>query len=186
MKRYGKLMGNILDYENLLIAFHNAAKGKTDRKDVIQFRTKLSENLLTLRTKIDTDTMVFGRYSFFTVHDPKTRNICAAAFKERVTHHAMMNVCGPILDQSQIFHSYACRKGKGQHKALLKAKKWADCHDFYLKMDISKFFDSIDHSILKQMLCSRIKDKKVLGILFDNLNHLNIFFGRGACIRKNG
>ena len=53
-------------------------------------------------------------------------------------------------------------------------------------MDISKFFDIIDHSILKQMLCSRIKDKKVLGILFDNLNHLNIFFGRGACIRKNG
>ena len=179
MKRYGSLMGRILDYENMLIAFHNAAKGKADRKDVVQFRKKLSENLLTLRMKIDTDTMIFGTYSFFTVHDPKTRNICAAAFKERVAHHALMNVCGPILDQSQIFHSYACQKDKGQHKALLKAKEWAAGHDFYLKMDISKFFDSIDHAILKQMLYSRIKDKKVLGILFDIVESYYTFYGKG-------
>jgi len=179
MKRYGNLMERILDYENLLMAFHNAARGKADRRDVIRFRKHLPENLRILRSKIDTGTMKFGTYSFFTVHDPKTRNICAAAFKERVAHHAMMNVCGSILDQSQIFHSYACRKDKGQHKALLKAKKWAACHDFYLKMDISKFFDSIDHCILKQMLGSRIKDKKVLGILFDIIGSYHTVHGKG-------
>jgi RNA-directed DNA polymerase len=179
MKRYGDLMASILDYENLLIAFHKAAKGKADRKDVIQFRKNLTENLHTLRIKIDTDTMIFGTYSFFTVHDPKTRDICAAAFKERVAHHALMNVCGPILDQSQIFHSYACQKDKGQHGALSKARKWAACHDFYLKMDISKFFDSVDHAILKQMLYSRIKDKKVLVILFDIIESYNTAHGKG-------
>jgi RNA-directed DNA polymerase len=179
MKRYGNLMESILDYENLLLAFHKAAKGKADRKEVIQFRKNLSENLAALRTELNSDTMVFGSYSFFTVHDPKTRNICAAAFNERVAHHALMNVCGPVLDQSQIFHSYACRKDKGQHRALEQASKWASCHGFYFKMDISKFFDSIDHSILKYMLCNRIKDKKVLGNLFKIIDSHHTTPGRG-------
>ena len=167
MKRYGNLMDRILDYENLMIAFHKAAKGKTDRASVIRFRKNLSENIIRLREKLESASAFFGDYSFFTIRDPKTRNICAAAFEERVAHHALMNICSPILDKSQIFHSYACLKGKGQHKALTRAKKWALCHEFYLKMDISNFFDSIDHLILKQMLCRRIIDQKVLGIFYD-------------------
>ena len=55
-----------------------------------------------------------GDYHYFTIHDPKERTICAAHFRERVLHHAVMNVCEPVLERAAVFDSYACRKGKGQ------------------------------------------------------------------------
>lgn len=180
MKRYGNIMDRILTYDNLAQAFHNAAKGKADRKDVVSFRAFLSTGLNRLQKQIRDNTIEFGRYSFFTVHDPKTRNICAASFEERVVHHALMNICGPILDHSQIFHSYACRKGKGQHRALGQACTWAGSDKFYLKMDVSKFFDSIDHNILKQQLEMRFKDQRVLSLFFSIIDSYHTQPGKGV------
>jgi RNA-directed DNA polymerase len=179
MKRCGTLMPEILLYDNLMLAFAGAAKGKSDRKDVIAFRRSLDKNIRDLQSRLAAGTMTFGQYRFFTVHDPKTRQICAAAFVERVAHHALMNVCGPILDRSQIHHSYACRTGKGQHKALKQAAQWANHHDYYLKMDIARFFDSIDHTILKTLLARRIKDKQVLALLSQIIDSYHTAPGRG-------
>jgi len=75
---------------------------------------------------------------------PKERLICAATFHERVLHHALMNLCEPVLERAAVFDSYACRKGKGRLLAVERAQGYARTHGWFLKMDIRKYFDSID------------------------------------------
>jgi len=115
-------------------------------------------------------TLNVGQYRFFHVHDPKKRLICAAAFPERVLHHAIMNVCEPVLDRYAIFDSYACRKGKGTHRAVLKAQTFARRRCWFLKLDIRKYFDSVDHEILQGLLSRLFKDRGVLELLDQILN----------------
>lgn len=179
MKRAGFLMDEILAWDNLTLAFYRASKGKSDRTAVIRFRENFETNLCSIQKALSQNTMVFGRYVFFTIRDPKTRRICAADFRERVAHHAMMNVCGPVLEKSQIHHSFACRKNKGQHKALKLVENWSGCHPFYLKMDIVKFFDSIDHPCLKKKLAGKIKDRQVLDIFDKIIDSYHTGPGRG-------
>lgn len=112
--------------------------------------------------------MEIGNYSFFKVFDPKERLICAAAFPERVLHHAMMNHCEPVLENFSIFDSYACRKGKGLHKALDRASEFARKSKWHLKLDIRKYFDSIDHDIAMTLLSRRFKDPRLL-LLFQKI-----------------
>ena len=66
--------------------------------------------------------MRVGDYHLFQVFDPKERTICAASFRERVLHHAVMNVCEPVLERAAVFDSYACRKGKGRLPAVERAR----------------------------------------------------------------
>lgn len=82
-----------------------------------------------------------GDYTRFTVYDPKERVICAAAFRERVLHHALINVCEPLVDGWLMFDCYACRVGKGQAKAVRRAQAFAGRYEWFLKADIRKFFE---------------------------------------------
>jgi hypothetical protein len=168
MKRAGRLYHRLADYENLCLAFVKAAKGKHNRTEVIEFKKRFDDNIDTLRKAILNHEFSLGHYRFFHVSDPKPRNICAASFPERVLHHALMNVCEPILDSYMIHDSYACRKGKGGLMAIKRASYFARCFQWYLKLDIKKYFDSIDHDVLKTLLAHRIKDKKILS-LFNKL-----------------
>lgn len=118
MKRAGGLYHRICAYENQRLAFWKAARGKRDRREVIAFRKDFDTNIRKLREGLRTRRPDIGRYRFFQVHDPKPRNICAAAFPERVLHHAVMNICEPVLDAYAVYDSYACRKGKGNRQAL--------------------------------------------------------------------
>ncbi|MGI6079087.1 MAG: hypothetical protein ACOYCB_13205, partial [Fastidiosipilaceae bacterium] len=102
-----------------------------------------------------------GRYERFTVYEPKERIICAAAFSERVLHHALMNVIEPWLEKWLIFDIYACRKGKGQLRAVKRAQAFAHCHTWFLKCDFRKYFDSIPQDGLMRMVERRFKDKKL-------------------------
>ncbi|WP_321492093.1 RNA-directed DNA polymerase [uncultured Desulfobacter sp.] len=172
-------MEAVLEWDNLMNAFHNAAKGKADRKEVIAFRKNLDRNIFALQKDLENLTMAFGRYSFFRIHDPKTRDICAAAFRERVAHHALINVCGPVLDHCQIRHSYACRKGKGQHRALKTASQWACHHEFFLKMDVARFFDTVDHAVLKKMLAGKIRDAKARALFSKIIDSYESVPGKG-------
>jgi len=106
-----------------------------------------------------------GHYHFFTVHDPKERVICAASFPERVLHHAIMNVCEPVLERYAIPDSYACRTGKGMHAAVLRAQGFTQQYQWYLKLDIRKYFDSIDQETLLALLERRFKDRAVLRLI---------------------
>jgi len=162
MKRAGGLLPEVASTENLRLAFWKAARGKTHRPEVVAYRSRLEENLDQLRRGLIEGTAGVGRYHFFTIYDPKERRICAADFPERVLHHALMNVCEPILERRLIHDTYACRKGKGRLRALDRAQHYARRHDWYLKMDVRKYFDSMDHDIMEGLLERIFKDKDVL------------------------
>ena len=168
MKRAGNLYYSIPGYENLRLAFWKAAKGKRDRSEVISFIKDFDNNIKKLKDQLLNRNLDIGHYYFFKVHDPKPRSICAASFPERVLHHAIMNVCEPILDSYAIHDSYACRKGKGTHRAKKKAQTYTREYNWYLKLDIRKYFDSIDHFIMIRLLSRRIKDMELI-LLFQRL-----------------
>ena len=164
MKRACGLYPRICDAENLRLAFWKAARGKRNRPDVIAFQKDFDANIDKIRRDLVDHSPDIGHYRFFQVHDPKPRNICAASFPERVLHHAVMNECESLLEGYAIFDSYACRKGKGNRKALNRAQAYARKLPWYLKLDIRKYFDSIDHTVMKDLLARRFKDKYLLGL----------------------
>lgn len=165
MKRAGHLFEQIADLDTLLEAFHKAQKGKQDRAEVIAFRQELHTRIESLRSRLLSGTFPFGAYHHFYIRDPKERLIQAAPFEQRVVHHAIINILGPVFERRFIFDSYACRKGKGQHAALARAERFVRKHPFYLKMDIRKFYDTIHHAALSGILERQIKDRKVLEML---------------------
>jgi len=162
MKRTGNLYSLIMDQENLRTAFRKAAKGKSHHPEVVAFREDFDANIERIRRQLIAHTPDIGHYRFFQVREPKLRKICAASFPERVLHHAIMNVCEPVLESYAVFDSYACRKGKGARKALARASDYAKNYSWYLKLDIRKYFDSIDHAIIMNMLEKRFKDHELL------------------------
>lgn len=110
MKRVGFLFDQILDRENLLLAYAKASRGKCLREERIAFAENLEANVNALAEGLRELSYPIGNYARFTIHDPKEREICAAPFSERVLHHALMNVCGPYFERWMIFDSYASRK----------------------------------------------------------------------------
>lgn len=146
------------------------------------FKDDYENNIRSLYRQLKQKTLGIGKYRFFHVHDPKKRLICAAAFPERVLHHAIMNVCEPVLDRYAIFDSYACRKEKGTHRAVLKAQSFAKRRCWFQKLDIRKYFDSIDHNILQMLLSRMFKDRAVLELFGQILNTYHTKDGKGLPI----
>jgi len=168
MKRYGQLMAAIAEPANLRLAFWKAAKSKRIKADCRSFQEELDKSVTTLRAELLSGFVAVGEYHTFTIYDPKERTICAASFRERVLHHALMNLCEPVLERAAIFDSYACRKGRGQQAAVHRAASYARQTGWFLKMDIRKYFDSIDQSVLRELLRRKFKDAGVLD-LFDRI-----------------
>ena len=182
MKRVGNLINKIVEPENIRLAFWKSQQGKQDKPDVINFRSKLEKNILILRNELLSGELDIGHYSFFNIYDPKERMICAASFKERVLHHAIMNICEPIFEKLAIYNSYACMKGKGSHKAVEKAKLFSKRYSCFLKLDIRKYFLNIDHEILKNLLKRKFKDKQLLDIFYKIIDSYENKSGKGLPI----
>ncbi len=165
MKRQGHLIEKIADFENLYLAFYKAKKGKADKIDVLNYEKQLQPNLKELHHHILSGNVTAGNYHYFTIYDPKKRLICAAPFGQRVLHHALMNICHPFFEKCQVFDSYASRIGKGTYAALERAKFFYKRNKWFLKLDFRKYFDSLDHTILKKQLQRLFKDDRLLNIL---------------------
>ena len=162
MKRVGNLMPRIAETENLREAFLRAARGKTGKREILEFRDRLDDNLEQIRNRLLDGTYQFGDYHFFTIYDPKKRIICAAPFRHRVVFHAMMRICHPVFDDFQIYDSYASRIGKGTYKALERTQYFCKKYRWFAKLDVCKYFDSIDHGVMLWMLSRLFKDKQLL------------------------
>ena len=182
MKCAGGLIEQIASLYNLQLAFVKAKRGKQCRKDVLDFADNIDSELEKLRTAILSGNVSVGKYSTFEVFDPKRRTICAAAFDERVLHHAVMNVCNPYFERQFIFDTYATRKGKGQYAAIDRAFKAMCRYDYVLKLDFKKYFDSVPHKELKVKLLRIFKDKVLLRIFFKIIDSYSVAFGRGLPI----
>lgn len=114
------LFNRVADFQNLHVAYRGARVCKRYRSSILKFGYKLEENLLALRWELAHKTYKHGGYREFVVTDSKKRTIKAAPFRDRVVHHAVCNIIEPILDKGFIYDSYACRKGKGTHAAILR------------------------------------------------------------------
>ena len=182
MKRENNLISLIADPDNLRLAFWKARKAKEGKMEVAEFRKSLDKNLLSLRNEILSGNVQVGQYHYFTIFDPKERKICAATFFERVLHHALMNVCHANFEKYQIFDSYASRLGKGTYAALARSSVFQHQYKWFLKLDVRKYFDSIDHAIIKSMLTKRFKDKVLLQIFFQIIDSYHTAEGKGLPI----
>lgn len=184
MKRAKSLFNQIVDYENLRLAWLKARKGKTAKKSVQNFSHNVNENLQIIHDRMIVSPPVLSDYVQFKIFDPKERMISVVPFSDRVIHHAIMNVLEPVFERQFVFHTYACRKGKGTHAAARYAFKCANSSAYFLKLDVKKYFDSIDHSVLKQLLCRIIKDVRCLSLLFCVIDSYKVPFGGDAASER--
>ena len=191
MKTYNNLYNKLCSYENLLLAFKRAKKDKTKKNYVIEFEKNLEFNLKLLQFELVNKIYKPRKLKLFTIREPKTRKICKSSFRDRVVHHAIVNILEPIYEKIFIYDSYASQKNKGQHKALQRfdyfkrkisknGKKLNGIKDrnyvcgYCLKADIKKYFDNVDHDILINILEEKIKDGDLIWLIGQILkNHLN-------------
>lgn len=168
MKRIGNLFDRICDPDNLYLAYMKAKKGKGKTYGVQLFEKRLEENLEELREELLGETYVTSEYSVFMINDPKDRLVYRLPFRDRVVHHAIMNVLEEIWVSVFIQHSYSCIKGRGIHGVVKHLKR--DLRDkeataYCLKFDIRKFYPSIDQDVLKVIIRRKIKDVRLLRLL---------------------
>jgi retron-type reverse transcriptase len=168
MKRIGNLYDKVCMMENLILAYNKARKGKSQQYGVRLFEKDLEKNLIELQKELVSLTYKTSEYSVFTIYDPKEREIFRLPFKDRVVHHAIMNILEPIWTSIFISNSYSCIKGRGIHGALKHIKRDLQNYEntiYCLKLDIRKFYPSIKHDILKSIIRKKIKDNKLIYIL---------------------
>jgi len=152
----------LVSWDNLLLAYRKAAKGKRGQPNVAGFEYHLEERLLELQQELQNFTYRPGPYTSFHIHEPKRRLISAAPFRDRVVHHALCNLIELLFERSFIFDSYANRIGKGTHRALDRAQTFSRRYPYLLQCDIRQFFPSIDHAILHNILANGIEDENIL------------------------
>lgn len=181
-KRANDLIPLVLDPDNLRLAFWKASKGKRYTREVLAYQADLEGNLRILAQEIARGEVLVGDYRYFKVYEPKERQICASAFREQVLHHALMNVCHAYFERKQAFESYASRKDKGVYAALAQAERHTHTYDWYLKLDMRKFFESIHHGVLKSQLARVFKDAHLLHIFSQIIDSYAASASRGLPI----
>lgn len=168
MKRHGNLWDKIVDPDNLLRAYKAARKGKGWRQSVLKFEENVPGNLLRLQKHLCTGKFKTSKYREKVIYEPKQRTIYKLPFyPDRIVQHAVLQVLIPIWDNLMIFDSYACRAGKGMHQASIKTMRYVRTYKYCFKADISKFYPSIDHAVLLDIIRRKVKCRSTLTLLED-------------------
>lgn len=181
MKYYTTKYEELISVENLLDAWKEFRKDKSKKNDVQHFEFNLMSNVLSLHSDLENKTYKHGSYEAFKINDPKPRDIHKAAIRDRVLHHAMYRKLYPFYDKTFIADSHSCRVNKGTHKAIKrfevftrKVSKNYTKQCWILKCDIQKFFASIDHEVLKDILRRKILDMDILNLLYNIIDSFSI------------
>ena len=170
-KRSKHLLEQISDIDNIRLAYKKAVKGG-NRYTVshLKFKENLEANLYLIQQQLKNEVYKHGEYHTFKVYEPKERVISSLPFKDRVVQHAINNIVEPIFEKGFYRTSYACRKNKGTHTGVKSVqasirKTIKNGPVYYLKMDFSKYFHSINIDILFKEVCRKISDKRVVTLL---------------------
>jgi len=154
--------------DNLCLAYSKARIGKATTFGVRNFEKFLDENISKIHEELISGTYQISEYETFTIYEPKERLIFRLPFRDRVVQHAIINILEPIWTSVFISQTYACIKGRGIHgvvKHLKRDLKDVEQTTYCLKMDIRKFYPSVDHEILKSIVRKKIKDIRLLKLL---------------------
>lgn len=194
MKIYKDLYWSIISPQTLFRAWEIFKSDKRNNPDVTEFELNLEQNIFDLYRDLKNETYKHGPYRGFWIHDPKLRRIHKATVRDRVLHHAVFYVLNRIFEPTFINDSYSCRIGKGTHKgmekvaSMIRAVSKNHTHPcLALKCDVRRFFDSIDHNTLLEILGKKVKDKKVFNLLYEIIESFetsrpNLFERRGVPI----
>ncbi|MDO8430370.1 MAG: reverse transcriptase domain-containing protein [Candidatus Taylorbacteria bacterium] len=172
MKIYKDLYWLIISPKTLFHAWEIFKSDKRNKPDVAMFEINIEKNIFDLYRDLKNKNYKHGPYVGFWIHDPKLRHIHKATVRDRVLHHAVFMVLNPIFEPTFINNSFSCRVGKGTHKGvrtateiLRKVSRNNTIPCYALKCDIKKFFDSVDHTILFEIIRKKIVDKVTLFLL---------------------
>nr|AQS34955.1 hypothetical protein [uncultured archaeon] len=182
MKTYKNLYLSLCSQENLEKAFKKARKRKTNKSCVIEFEKNLKAELANLKQELELLSYKPKPLKEFAIRDPKTRKIHKSAFRDRVVHHALVNILDPIYEKIFICDSYASRINKGTINALLRFDKFKrivssngklinepysnnSVKGYVLKADVKHYFEAVDHEILLKIVNKKIKDEKVIWLI---------------------
>lgn len=171
----------MISLENLILAWKKARKGKTKRLYAIEFERDLENNLLKLNFELKNKSYIPRKLTRFILRDPKTRVISKADFRDRIIHHAIVNILEPIYERVFVSDSCANRKGKGTLYAIKrfehfrnkvsrngKFKGWFNDNQikgYCLKADIKHYFQEVNHEILLKIISRKIKDENVMWLI---------------------
>ena len=161
------LWPQIADYEALLVAWKDVRQRKTTKPLILRYESNLAVNLGRLETQLLDGSYEPKRHFEFWIHDPKARLIQAPCLEDRIVQHAVCNVLRMPVQQRLIEQTYSCLIGRGTHRCSEQFLKYLDNPRwrYALKLDISKFFYSIDHTCLMQELERILGCQKTLDLL---------------------
>lgn len=179
MKRVSNLYDKIVSMDNIRLADMNARKGKTLSYGVRKHDARREENLQELHEQLAAGTFRTSNYRTFLIYEPKEREIFQLPYyPDRIVHHAVMNVCEPIWVSIFTNDTYSCIKNRGILKCAIDTRREMlsdpDGTKYCLKLDIRKYYPSIDHEILKEIVRRKIKDERLLVLLdgiIDSVEH---------------
>lgn len=202
-KRIGYLYESLTSWSNLYLAYKKACKHKKSKSETTEWMYNCEEYLFELQAEL----RALGRgfpnphnrdaewqigichpnnchpmyhpqpYKYFVIREPKERIISVAAFRDRVVHHALVNIIEPYFEATFIKDSYATRKDKGLHLAVQAAQAYACRYKWYLKLDIQKFFASVNHDVLLSLIKRKIKDPAVMSLCRIILSNQTVSMG---------
>jgi len=169
MKRKSNLYQSIISLDNLRLADSKAQKAKQDQLSVIEHNEKAEANIQLLHELLRDKQYRTSEYTRFKIYEPKEREIFRLPyFPDRIAHHAIMNILEPIFVDCFIGQTYSCIKKRGINgaaKAIREALKDIPGTTYCLKIDVKKFYPSVDHDTLKQLLRRKFKDSDLIWLM---------------------
>lgn len=166
MKTYKHLWEKFISPENFDLAARKAIRSKKSKRSVKKFLAHREEYLEKLRHDLIMGTYKTSQYKTFTIFEPKKRIIYKLPlFPDHILHHALINILGPIWRNSFIRDSYACIPGRGLLGASQRTMRFMKRNNYVLQCDIRKFFPSINHAVMMDILQHKIHDRRLLRVL---------------------
>ena len=188
MKRKGNLYENFLSNKNLYICYKEVLDNTKNQRKVNWLLDNKDKVLDEIKTELTNDTYKIGPYNLFTIYEPKKRLIASQGMKDKIINHMVARgILYPALLPSMLPYNVASREGMGTRKGIEYVEQFREYYKrrgikryYILKCDISKFFQTINHKILKEKLRKKIKDPKALKIIFEIIDSYKDGLGIGS------
>ncbi len=166
MKSFGRLFDRLVSTANLWRGWREFRRGKRNRPSVRAFELDAERQVPRLHRELSGDRYLCGEYRLMALREPKRRLIAAACVRDRVVHHAVHRVLAPLFDPGLVDTTFACLPGRGSHRAVLAFVAALRRYRYVLNLDIRHYFLSIDRRILLELMARRLREKRLVGLLY--------------------
>lgn len=187
MKRFSNLYENIYKPENIKACYREVMRNTKKKRQVYKLQNNADNVIRTIYEELKNEKYVVGKYNVFIIYEPKQRKIVSQGMKDKIVNHLIAReILYPAILPCLVPFNVASRPGMGTKKALEYLERYRrqfaakNEKYFMLKCDISRFFLSIDHKILKKKVRRRIKDPRALKIVFNVIDSYSTGIGIGS------